>query len=113
WHVRSKTEIDEWRTIDVIDADRFAGLLVDQFTLQGFVALSKDAQCLFFGNLVTAIRHVSFRDVAHLFFDHRKISFGQRSRRDYIVEKSVTLIVKQCRSDSQLRFRKEVKHRSR
>src|SRR5436853_2659508 len=52
-HVRSKTEIEEWRTIDVIDADGLAGLLVDKFTLQGFIALSKDAQCLFFGNLVT------------------------------------------------------------
>src|SRR5437660_2703831 len=113
WHVRSKTEIDEWRTIDVINADRFAGLLVDQLTLQGFVAFSKDAQCFRFGDLVTAVRHVPFCDVAHLLFYHRKIAFGQRSQRDDIIKKSVTRIVKQCRPNSKLRARKKFEHRSR
>src|SRR5204863_8342084 len=32
--VRTKTEIDERRTVDVIDADVSASLLIDQFTLQ-------------------------------------------------------------------------------
>src|SRR2546425_5804000 len=107
-HMWSKTEINEWRTIDVIDADRFAGLFVDQFTLQWLVACFKDAQCFRFGNLVTAIRHVAFRDVAHLLFDHRKIGFRQRSRRDYIVEESLSRIFKQWRPDSPLRPRKKI-----
>ena len=44
-HVRPQTEIDERRTIDVIDADNLAGFLVDQFALQRLVTFGKDSQC--------------------------------------------------------------------
>src|SRR6185437_7051579 len=55
WHVRTKTEIDERRVVDVIDTDRFACLFVNQFALQGLFTLFEDSQCLGFRNLVATI----------------------------------------------------------
>ena len=98
----AKTEVEKGRAIDVIDADGFAGLLVDQLALQRLVALLKDAQCFSFRNLIAAIWHVSLGDVAHLLFDDRQISFSQSARRNYVIEKSVTRIIKQRRPDSEL-----------
>src|SRR5438128_757799 len=45
-HVRPKTEINEWRTVDVINADYSAGFFVDQFALQWLFTFGKDAHRL-------------------------------------------------------------------
>src|SRR5688572_28245228 len=109
--MRAKTEVEKRRAVDVIDANGLTGLLVDQLALQRLVALLEDAQRFSFRNLIATIGHVALGDVAHLLFDDGQISFRQSARGNYVVEKSVTWIFKQCRPNSQLGSGKQIQHR--
>ena len=110
--MRAKTEIDERRTVDVINADRLAGLLVNQLTLQRLVAFLENPQRFSLRNLVATIGKIAAGDLAHALFDHRQIRFGQRLRRNHVVEETVTRIVKQRRTNTQLGSGKQIEHRS-
>src|SRR5882672_3592883 len=107
-HVGAKTEINEWRIVDVINADRFAGLLINQFTLQRLVALLKNPQCLGLRNFVAAVRKIATGDLAHSLFNYRQVCLRQRLRRDHVVEKTVTGILEQRRTNAQLRPREQI-----
>ena len=106
--MRPETEIDERRAVDVIDADCLAGFFVYEFAFQRLIAFVKDAQRFRFRDLVAAIRHVALGDIAHLLFDQRKIGFGQSSRRNYVIEKSVARIIQQRRPNSQFGSREKI-----
>src|SRR5437762_11138683 len=99
-YVRTKTEIDERRTIDVIDADVSPSLLVDQLAFQRFITFIEAAQRFRLRNLIAAIRHVALGDVAHLLFNDGKISFRQSARRNHVIEESVAWILEQRRADA-------------
>ena len=106
----TKTEVDKWRAVDVVDAHEVACLLLDQFTLQRLVAYAEHTQRFVFGNLLTSITKVLARDLLHPFFDDGQIGFRKRLRRDHVVEEAVTWIVKQRWSDAEFGFGKEIKH---
>src|SRR5205814_9535016 len=43
-HMRAEAEIEEWRAVNVIDADRCDGFLIDQFALQRLITLIEYTQ---------------------------------------------------------------------
>src|SRR5689334_13735904 len=71
----AKTEIDERRAVDVVDAHLLACLFVDQFTLQRLFAFSKNTQRLVLGNLLAAITKVLARDLLHALLNYWQITF--------------------------------------
>src|SRR5205085_6805716 len=109
-HVRPKTEIYERRAVNVIDAHARASLLVNQFALQRLVALLENLQSLTLRNLVAAICKVALCNIAHTLFDYRQIIFRQGARRDDIVEKSVSRVFQESRTDAKLCSGKQIEH---
>ena len=110
-HMRAEAEIEEWRAVNVIDADTFACFLIDQFTLQRFVALIENAQRFRLWNFITAIRHVALGNVAHLLFNDGKVGFCQSTRRNHVIEKSVARVVQQRWANTKFRLGKKIEHR--
>src|SRR2546425_6535570 len=109
-HMRPKTEIDERRTVNVIDAHRFAGFLVDQLALQRLITVIEDAQRFSLGNLIAAIRHVPLGNVAHLLLNYGKVSLSQSPGGNHVVEKPVARNVQQRWADPEFRSGKKIEH---
>src|ERR1700752_1203954 len=70
-NVWTETEIDERRTVYVVDTNEIAGLFIDQFTLQRFITFTKYAQRLVLGNLIASITKILACDLLHSLFDNR------------------------------------------
>src|SRR5882672_2784117 len=108
----TETKIDERRVVDVVNADRFAGLLVDQLTLQRLVALLENPQSFGFRYLIAPVGKIAAGNLSHSLLNQGKVRLGERLGSNNIVEETITRIVKQRWANSQLRSGKQIKHGS-
>src|SRR6185312_10286190 len=106
-----EAKIDEGRAVDVIHADRFAALVVNEPALQRLSSFLEDIQRGRLGNLVAAIRQTALGNLAHALFDDRQISFSQHFWRNHVVEEAVARIVEKGRANAELSSGIQIEHR--
>src|SRR5205085_3797215 len=109
-HVGAEAEVYERLAVNVVDAHALARLVLYKLALQRLVAPLENFERLRLRNLVATIRAVSLCEGSHAPLGDGQVFFGDRARRDHVVEESVARVVQERRADAELRAGKEVEH---